>query len=324
MDGLQLQPSASTNLLHLDLNLLIALDALLQERSVTLAAERVQRSQPALSASLKRLRHQFQDDLLIRVGNKHELTPLGVQLKSRLSVLLAEVERLFDSRSRFDAERATRQFVLGASDYGQQLLGRAIAAELTECAPNVRLRFEQMSDESVANPEDQIRNTDGYIFPLGLLEELPHIETYHDRWVLMVDADNPVVGDKLTLDQLSKLEWVSAFHRQGSMVPAVRQLQLLGIHVNVAVATEGFAPIPSFIQGTERIAMIQEGLARQLADPGRFRLLKCPFDVVPLIECFWWHPSLTHDPSHVWFRSVVARAGTRLAKELSDGDITAG
>ena len=64
-----------------------------------------------------------------------------------------------------------------------------------------------------------------------------------------------------------RLEWVSAFHRQGSLVPGTRQLQLLGVDINVVVAVEGFSPLPSFVKGTDRVALIQEGLAQQIAPP---------------------------------------------------------
>lgn len=310
-------PSTSDHsFLHLDLNLLIALDALLQEQSVTRAAERLNRSQPALSASLKRLRRQFDDELLIRVGNRHELTPLAVQVKRRVTMLMADVERLFESRARFEAQRSTREFVIGASDYGQHMLGRAIAAELAESAPHTHLRFRHMTDEMIADAANSIRNVDGYIFPLGLFEGVPHLEAYVDHWVLMVDKNNDRVGDEVTLDELSSLEFVSAFHRDVSMVPAVRQLQLLGADVNVSVATEGFTPIPFLLRGTERVAIIQEGLARQLTSADHYRILECPFDVVPLVESFWWHPTLDHDPGHVWFRALVDRAGARVSEEL--------
>ncbi len=90
--------NADVNFLDLDLNLLIALDALLGEQSVTGAAEVLQRSQPAVSASLKRLRYEFQDDLLVRVGNHYELTPLARQLRQRVAMVMADVERLFATR----------------------------------------------------------------------------------------------------------------------------------------------------------------------------------------------------------------------------------
>ena len=309
--------SVDVNFLDLDLNLLIALDALLAEQSVTRASEILQRSQPALSASLKRLRRQFGDELLIRVGNHYELTPLATQLKPRLGLLMADVERLFATRARFDADRSTREFVLYTSDYGQQMLGRAIAAELLEQAPRTRLRFRPLSDDVIAGANDALRNVDGFILPLGFVEGLPHLAAYDDRWVLLVDRDNSRVGDTVTLDQLAGLEWASAFHRQGSHVPAVRQLQLLGVDLHVVVAVEGFASLPGFVKGTERITMIQERLARRIAPADEFRLLECPFEAVPLVEALWWHPSLEHDPGHLWFRAVVARAGRRIAAELS-------
>jgi DNA-binding transcriptional LysR family regulator len=308
--------SDDVNFLDLDLNLLVALDALVGEQSVTRAAEVLQRSQPALSASLKRLRHQFQDDLLVRVGNRYELTPLATQLKDRVATVMADVERLFATRARFDPGTSTRQFVLHAADYGQQMLGRAIAAELADRAPHTRLRFLPLSDELIAGASDALRNVDGFVLPLGFLEDLPHLVAYEDRWVLMVDRDNDLVGDSVTLDELARLEWVSAFHRAGSFVPAVRQLQLLGIGVRVVVDLEGFASSPWFVKGTNRITMIQQRLAHRIAAVDEFRIIACPFEVIPLVEAMWWHPSLEHDPGHIWFRAIVERAGRRIHDEL--------
>ena len=307
--------SDDVNFLDLDLNLLVALDALVTEQSVTRAAEMLQRSQPALSASLKRLRHQFHDDLLVRVGNRYELTPLATQLKDRVATVMADLERLFASRARFDWTTSTRQFVLHTADYGQQMLGRAIAAELADEAPRTRLQFLPLSDDLIIGASDALRNVDGFVLPLGFVEDLPHLVAYEDRWVLMVDRDNDVVGESVTLDELARLEWVSAFHRRGSFVPAVRQLQLLGVRVRVVVDLEGFASLPSFVKGTNRITMIQQRLANRIAPGDEFRIIECPFEAIPLVEAMWWHPSLEHDPGHIWFRSIVARAGRRIHAE---------
>ena len=85
----------AVNLARLDLNLLVALDALLQQRSVTRAAEQMGLSQPAVSAQLGRLRRHFHDDLLARAGNQYRLTPLAIQLKERVRVVLSGAERVF-------------------------------------------------------------------------------------------------------------------------------------------------------------------------------------------------------------------------------------
>lgn len=306
--------SVDVNFLDLDLNLLIALDALLGERSVTGAAELLHRSQPALSASLKRLRHQFQDDLLVRVGNRFELTPLARQLESRVATVLADAERLFAARSRFDPSSSTREFVLRTADYGQVMLGRLLAEEIAAEAPSVKLRYRPLSDSMLADAVDTLRAVDGLVLPRGLIDGFPSQAVYEDRWVLLVDRRNRRVGDSLSLDDLAGLDWVLPFHeRQGSSVPAVRQLQLLGVDLTVVVALEGFLSLPLFVAGTDRITILQARLADEIAPASRFRWLECPFDAVPLIETLWWHPSLERDPGHRWLRSVVERVGARLS-----------
>src|SRR3712207_9356143 len=97
--------TGAVNLASLDLNLLVSLDALLQERSVTRAATRMGLSQPALSASLARLRRHFGDELLTRVGNEYRLTPLAAQLKELARLALSGVERVFEAQTRSEERR---------------------------------------------------------------------------------------------------------------------------------------------------------------------------------------------------------------------------
>jgi hypothetical protein len=106
-----------SKLANLDMNLLVSLDALLQERSVSRAAERLGLSQPSLSASLARLRRHFRDDLLARVGNRYELTPLAAQLAEQTTSALAAVARVFASEPDFDPATSEREFTVLISDY---------------------------------------------------------------------------------------------------------------------------------------------------------------------------------------------------------------
>src|SRR3712207_5271392 len=132
---------ALVNLARLDLNLLVSLDALLQERSVTRAAAQMGLSQPALSASLARLRRHFGDELLTRVGNESRLTPLAVQLRDLVRIALSGVERVFAAQTEFDPASSTREFSVLVSDYVVAVLGDTIAALLAEEAPHTRLRL---------------------------------------------------------------------------------------------------------------------------------------------------------------------------------------
>lgn len=114
-------------LLNLDLNLLVALDALLRERNVTRAAEQMGLSQPAVSAALSRLRRHFGDELLSRVGNRYELTPFATQLVVRTPPALAGVKRVFDTSPDFDPSAVEREFTLKGSDYAAAVLGPVVA-----------------------------------------------------------------------------------------------------------------------------------------------------------------------------------------------------
>src|SRR4051812_45699961 len=135
--------TTSAPLSRLDLNLLVALDALLSERSVTRAAEHLHLSQPALSASLARLRVHFGDELLSRHGNSYTLTPLASRLAEYTPVALDAARRVFESQAEWDPSQSTREFTLYASDYGLATLGRAVVDLAGQRAPGVRFRFMQ-------------------------------------------------------------------------------------------------------------------------------------------------------------------------------------
>src|SRR6476659_3334288 len=122
------------NLASLDLNLLVTLDAVLEQRSVSRAAEQLGLSQPAVSAQLARLRRHFGDELLARFGNQYRLTPLASQLRNRVRMAVTGVERVFAAEPDFSPPTTSREFSLAMSDYGLALLGAKLAAELAQHA----------------------------------------------------------------------------------------------------------------------------------------------------------------------------------------------
>src|SRR5688500_10858331 len=129
------------SLRNLDLNLLPTLDALLRERNVTRTAEQLGLSQPAVSASLGRLRRHFGDELLHRTGNRYELTPLALQLRSRTESALHGVHRVFDASPEFDPGASDRQFTLMISDYAMAVFGERLISRLATDAPKIRLHM---------------------------------------------------------------------------------------------------------------------------------------------------------------------------------------
>jgi DNA-binding transcriptional LysR family regulator len=296
------------NLARLDLNLLVSLDALLQQRSVTRAAAQMGLSQPALSASLSRLRRHFGDELLTRVGNEYRLTPLALQLRELVRIALSGAERVFDAQPDFDPASSTREFTALVSDYVVVVLGDTLAGLLAEEAPHTRLRLTPHSPAMVERAEQVLLGGDVMLLPHGFVTDLSHRDLYRDEWVCVVSADNPVADEGLTVEHLRTLPWVLTYHGQTASTPAARQMRMLGIEPHVQVVTENFITVPSLVAGSDRIALLQRRLVDLMPLGSGIRSLPCPFEVGPLVEAMWWHPALDDDPEHRYFRDVIGRA----------------
>ena len=301
---------SGTRLGSLDLNLLLTLDALLQDRNITRAAVRLGLSQPSVSGALAKLRRHFGDELLSRVGNHYELTPLATQLAASTPAALIGVERVFTVR-RFDPATSDREFTLVMSDYGVAMLGEAISRLLAEQAPRVRLRLESPDVGTVDRVEEILQTVDGVVMPQGFVTDPPHIELFRDDWVCVVSADNPVVGEELTLTHLAELPWVSSYARPTNHTPAA-QLSMLGVEPRAQIAVGSYFGVASIVAGTDRVALMQARLAMLLSTSMHLKVLPCPFDAVPLIEAMWWHPMHRHDPGHRWLRGILASAASTL------------
>lgn len=308
----------SRPLSSLDLNLLIALEALLSEANVTRAAERVGVSQPSMSASLRRLRRHFDDDLLRRSGNRYVLTPLALRLSARVGPATSAVRRVFDARDDFDPATQEREFTISGSDYVAAVLGPRLTRLTAEQAPGVTLRLQQQTPRMVLDGAAAVEGIDGLIIPHGFVDGLPHVELHEDPWVLIVDAHNPLLsrssaGIGLTLEALGQLPWVVLYNLPTAYNPAQLQLRYTGLQPRVEVVVDTFLPIPHLVAGTERVALYQAGLAAAIPPDMGVRAVPCPYPVGPIREAFWWHPIHTDDPGHRWLRGVLAQAATHLS-----------
>jgi DNA-binding transcriptional LysR family regulator len=294
------------------MNLVLALRALLAERNVTRAGQRIGLSQPAMSAALARLRRHFGDELLARKGAGYELTALGVVLLDRAEVACEMLELVFGSQPRFEPAREDREFILLASDYAVAVFGDRLAREVSAQAPRVRITFRQVPITITDDPAAQLSTADGLLMPHGIIGGLPAVELFRDRWLCAVAEDNPEVGESITLSQLADLPW--AAYQRVYDAPVTRQLSMLGIEPRVQVLVDSFALLPAMVAGTRRVAMIQALLAARLGlGPGSgVRLLDCPFDAVPVQEALWWHPVHTHDAGHLWLRETASTVAAQL------------
>lgn len=295
----------------LDLNLLVALDALLRDRSVSRAAVRLSRSQPALSASLARLREHFRDDLLHRVGNQYELTPFATQLLERTGPALADVERVFAIEPDFVPGGSDRTFRIALPDETQVVLLPVLERYMRQHAPKVRIQVVTMTGELSVQAHQALRSIDGMVLPHGFHSGLSYLDLYEERWVCLAAADNERIGETLTRENLEACPMVLTHHSPGG-TPGARPLREVGIEPDWETTTESFLALPAFIQGTKRIALIPEQLARRIPDTGAFRVLDLPIENTHFMLALWWHPMNERDPGHKWLREMFALASRAL------------
>ena len=298
---------------RLDLNLLVSLNALLTERSVTRAAERLHLSQPALSASLARLRTHFNDPILARTGNSYELTPLASRLSEHTASALDAARRVFESQAEWDPSQSTREFMIYGSDYSLATTGRRLAALASERAPGVRFRFLVHNQQIVEDAVIRLRGADGLLMPHGFLTDLPYTDLWTDTWVIVADKDHPSLGEDITLGDIARLPWVFTYQSRSAFTSATRQIQQLGIEPRVEAVLESFLALPMFIAGSDRLALVQAGLADYARNTGGVKVYAPPFDATPILNAMWWHPAHRRDPEHEWLRNLALEAASRLS-----------
>ncbi|GAA3019167.1 LysR family transcriptional regulator [Streptosporangium longisporum] len=298
----------------LDLNLLAALHALLEERNVTRAGVRIGLSQPATSAALSRLRRHFGDELLLRVGNGFELTPLAASLVDATALAVNVVDRVFSARPDFDPAVSDREFTLVSSDYALTVLGKELMRTLGREAPAVRLRFLQINVQRVDDIDTTLRSVDGLLMPHGFISNHPAVDVYTDRWVIVADRDHPDLRDGVTMDHLRELPWAVTFRGPTAIASAARQLTMLGVEPRIEIVVENFQSLPFLVPGTRRICLLQERLALSMSGLEDFQILPCPYEAVPVIEAFWYHAVHQADAGHRWLRTLLVDVGKRVER----------
>ncbi len=312
---------ALVELKNLNLNLLVHLDALLAQRSVSGAAEQLRLSQPTVSSALARLRRHFDDELLTRKGNRYVLTPLAVGLVPLVTGAIASNEQLFLGGSGFDPSRTRRQFVVLTSDFWLEAVGPAISRLLSESAPAATMRFDQLRIADLDDPMESLRTLDGILLPHGAMPDGPHVDLLSTEWRALVDEHNPRVGAVLDRETLAALPWVLYADRSTATSALVtstimRQLVLAGLKPRVEVTVGTFSAVPSFVRDTDRVAVVHQSLALRAEQSLGLRSLPLPLAFDALTVAFWWHPRHSHDQAHRWFRALTRSAAARVVDDI--------
>jgi len=305
------------NLSRLDLNLLVALDALLVERSVTRAASRVGLGQSAMSHNLARLRALFGDELLTRAPEGMRPTPRALALIDPVRVALSQIQALVSGADAFDPRTAERVFRIGMSDSMEVLLGPALLAHLCEAAPGIRLRlhtidFSQLLDDLDADRLD-------LAIGIGAFAEG---QTHHKRRLLitetylcMFNRERVGVSPPISLDDYVRLPHVLTSLRRGERGVVDDALAKLGLKRTVALTTPRFIAVPFLVRGAPVVTTMHARLARFFAAALGLSLSPPPVELPEVTLSLLWHASYDNDPGHLWLRQTVARLAQATASE---------
>lgn len=316
----------STNdLSQLNVNLLVALDLLLQEQGVSAAAARAGVTPSAMSHSLRALRELLNDPLLIRTHGGMTPSPLALELAGPLHKVLAELANVIRLEAHFDPATARRSYVICAPDFISTLLAVQLAELLDNEAPGVDVEVRPLArvgDAMLLRQAAQLEEGSVDLVVGALLPQTPGLvreELYQEKFVCVVREGHPSVDEQLAVEQFAAIPQVLITitdDRSPSSVDVA--LAELGLTRMVRVRTRYFMMAPQLVAHSDLLLTCPRQLALFAAETLPLRILESPFELYTYSEYQAWHRRFDRDPSHVWFRDLVRRAARRATRGAAE------
>jgi len=297
----------------MDLNLLLAFDALVTEGNVTKAAAKLNLSQPAMSGALARLRQQLGDPLFVRREGQMRPTPRARQLALPIAAAIATLREAFEPDLRFRPETSTRTFLIAGTDYIEAMLMGPLVTALRQEGPRVSVRTLR-APQAFLPPDEALRKGEIDLalglFPTavrprsGLLSKV----LFRDPLVGIVRARHPEVGRALTLKRLLELPQVRIVYpgdmRTGLLDSA---LAAIGQERDVVLTVASLVAVPAIVARSNALGFAPERLVREWVEHGVIRVVKVPIRMPELPLTMVWHEDRHADPAQKWLRDVVTR-----------------
>jgi len=301
----------------LDLNLLIALNALLEERSVTKAAQRLNSSQPAMSSALGKLREFFGDELLVRVGREMLPTAQAEFLQRPIAEVLAAIQNTMRAKPVFDPTIESRKFRVMMSDYMATIILPNLIERLRRDAPLIKVDVVPSDESMLSRLErgeiDLAISPEKYLSP-----DHPSEFVVEDGYVVVVDRSNKEIGDQITLEQyLAADHVVVKLSEDRSASFEDWFLEHVNVNRNYIVSVPIFSMVPSLIANTTMIATMHSMLANRLKQNFPIRVVEVPGSFPKIREMAQWHRLRDHDLGLAWFREELLNAAQKAANRNS-------
>lgn len=293
-----------------DLNLLPIFVALMEERSVTRAAERMGMTQPAVSNALSRLRQMLQDQLFVRERYGIQPTPIALELSPLIAEALARLDDAVLGQQAFDPAHAERLFTIAPNGYVEFVIVPAVLARLEKVAPGIKLRLTPFGNDLAET--GVVSGTTALV--LGRIVDPPdNLVVQHlmdERLACAVRADHPAIGDAMTREQFETMKHVNIVppgRMRAGLFQALAQQQLKR---DVAISVTNFFAAAEMVAVTEYCATLPSLICRQLMHDPRLKVLPTPVDLGSFPVEMAWHVRYRHDPAHRWLRSLIGEVIT--------------
>ena len=305
------------NISRLNLNLLLALDALLTEGSVTRAAEKTFITQSAMSNALHQLREIFQDELLIRDGKKMILTARAQQLAPQLHQVLMQIEQVL-SEQNFNPATSERTFTIGMTEYTNFLLLPILYKIVRQQAPGVKLQVKHITlfSEAVLLEQNEIE------LGIGMLREPITVlfdKLFSDRIVCVAGVNHPLMQKKkLTLEDYLAANHL-CFMVQSVSYPYITDTILanLGYSRNVVLRVPHIIPALYTSAANDLLVTVAEGIAIHAQSKIELAVREPPFAIPQVTFAQMWHPRSENDSGICWLRNVIKAVAKQLNLTLT-------
>ncbi|TCN82106.1 LysR family transcriptional regulator [Shewanella fodinae] len=289
-----------------DLNLLLALDVLLDEGSVIGAARRMNLSPPAMSRTLSRIREALGDPVFEQVGRKLMPTPKALALREQVRQAVAQATQVFASDSEIDLKSLDRRFNVRATDEFLSIyLGQLLGAMATDM-PRAMLRFSPEEDDV---DEEALRSGRIDLFISGsrkLGQEIRVQPLFTTTFVGVARVDHPIFGGDVTLERITRWEHINVSRRGKSIGPIDTALEKYGVHRHVSLIVPNPYTALFALQDSDLLLPLPKHLASSALAAGlHIRLFELPTPLETVLLTQAWHPRLDSDPAHRWLRNTI-------------------
>ncbi|WP_017651882.1 LysR family transcriptional regulator [Fortiea contorta] len=289
-----------------DLNLLVAFEVLFEERSVTVAAQRLYLGQPAMSATLGRLRTLFEDELFIRIGREMQPTAKALEIAPSISAALKQIRQMLESSQNFDPATAKNTFTIGSSDYTSYVIMPKLLEVCRQIAPGIDFRLIGFDKSCVGELLEQ-REID---FALGLFQEPPRqtmqIPLFTENFVGVCRRGHPIMSQEtITPETFANLPHALFTLRRDDVGEIDKVLAEYNLQRRVMLTTPHILILPAIISSSDLVSAIPSRLVKPFACQDTLEIFELPVKTDSWMISVLWSKLTNQEQSSIWLRQIL-------------------